>query len=116
MYMTSVGRRIQPPSPPPSTPGRKSKKAEGKEKGLLTTLMTPVKSSSDLVQVAVNLPKSHLRVLETEAGIYGLRHSQFVELLFLNKIGHQSLVRLKIAPTYQFSRDELSETARAHGR
>ena len=78
----------------------------------MTTFTTPVKSSSDLIQIAINLPKSHLRILDTEAGMYGLRRSQFIELLFLNKIGHRSLVRLDFAPVYQFGREELSETER----
>jgi hypothetical protein len=51
-------------------------------------------------------------VLDIESGMYGLRRSQFIELLFLNRIGHQALVRLKVAPTYHFTREELSETER----
>ncbi|HKA87335.1 MAG TPA: hypothetical protein VKE22_06685, partial [Haliangiales bacterium] len=47
-------------------------------------LMTPVGGGKgDWAQIAVTVPKAHLRVLETEAQLLGLRRGQLLELLFL---------------------------------
>jgi hypothetical protein len=102
----SVGRRISPPPPPKPT------KRRGTARDVFTSLSTPVASSRDFAQVALTLPKAHLRVLDTEASLLGLRRSQLLELLFLNDLGHRALVRLELAPTYDFSRAELSDTER----
>lgn len=74
--------------------------------------LAPVASSRDYLQVALTLPRAHLRVLDTEACMLGLRRSQMLELLFLNELGHECLVRMDLAPTYSFARDERTNTER----
>jgi hypothetical protein len=58
------------------------------------------------------LPLAHLRVLDTEACILGLRRSQLLELLLLNDLGHTCLGRMDIAPPYSFGRDERTASER----
>ncbi len=79
---------------------------------LFNALTTPVRSNKDWVQMAVTIPKGHLRVLETEAELLGLRRGQLLELLFLNKLGQRVLTRPPVAPTYRFVRGEQAETER----
>ena len=80
---------------------------------VLKALRTPLTGAKgDWAQIAVTIPKAHLRVLESEAQILGLRRGQFLELLFLAKIGQQALRRIPAAPTYKLNRNELSETER----
>ena len=76
------------------------------------SLLTPPQATRDYIQVAITLPRSHMRVLTTEANLVGLRRSQFLELLLLNQMGQKVLVRLPGAPTYEFTREELTETER----
>src|SRR5262249_47516612 len=64
------------------------------------------------VQIAITIPKAHLRVLDAEAKIFGLRRGQFLEILFLNRIGQPAFVRLSSGPKYKLSRDELAQTTR----
>src|SRR5262245_17975714 len=101
-----VGRRISP-SPPKQPRGRKPTEGD-----VFTSLTTPVRSSRDFAQVALTLPKAHLHVLDTEAALLGLRRSQLLELLFLNDLGHRTLVRLEIAPKYELTRAQLAGTQR----
>ncbi len=86
--------------------------AKGKALDVFTALATPVGGPKDWAQIAVTIPKAHLRVLESEAQLLGLRRGQLLELLFLNKIGQQPLSRMPVAPKYKLTRDELSETER----
>jgi len=79
---------------------------------LYSVLAAPAKGSKGWVQVAITLPKAHLRVLDAEAKIFGLRRGQFLEILFLNRIGRPALVRLPSGPEYKLSRKELAETTR----
>jgi integrase len=58
-----------------------------------SALAAPVRGSKDWVQIAVTIPKAHLRVLDAEAQIFGLRRGQFLELLFLNRIGQPAIMR-----------------------
>jgi hypothetical protein len=74
--------------------------------------MAPVIDSRDLVQVVLTLSKAHLRVLDTEAAMLGLRRYQFVELLFLSELGQPILTRPSYMPTYQFVRGEIGDTQR----
>jgi hypothetical protein len=76
------------------------------------SLLTPAQATRDYIQVAITLPRSHMRVLTTEANLFGLRRSQFLELLLLNQMGQKVLTRLPGAPTYEFTREELTETER----
>jgi hypothetical protein len=101
-----MGRRLIPRE----APSRAKKKSGAPD--VFTSLSTPVASSRDFAQVALTLPKAHLRVLDTEASLLGLRRSQLLELLLLNDLGHRALLRLEIAPTYEFTRAELSDTER----
>lgn len=89
----------------PSTPD------EAKTK-LFKALTTPIRSSKDWIQIAVTIPKGHLRVLDTEAELLGLRRSQLLDLLLLNKLGQRVLSRPPVAPTYRFLRGEQAETER----
>lgn len=75
------------------------------------SLLTPAESR-DYIQVAVTLPRSHMRVLTTEANLFGLRRAQFLEFLLLNQKGQKVLHRLPGAPNYEFTRAELTETER----
>ncbi len=50
--------------------------------------------------------------LDTEAELLGLRRSQLLDLLFLNKLGQRVLTRPPVAPTYRFLRGEQAETVR----
>jgi hypothetical protein len=109
VYKRGVGRRIPPP-PPPGKPAPRAKK--GAAPDVFTSLTTPVASSRDFGQIALSMSKGHIRVLDTEAGMLGLRRSQLLELLFLNDLGHRSIVRMEIAPRYELSRSELGETER----
>lgn len=85
---------------------------QSEQRAILTALTTPVEGPRDWAQIAITVPKAHLRVLESEATLLGLRRGQFLELLFLNRIGQHALTRISVAPTYKLSRDELSETQR----
>ncbi len=76
------------------------------------SLLAPPQATRDYIQVAITLPRSHMRVLTTEANLVGLRRSQFLEFLLLNQMGQKVLVRLPGAPTYEFTREELTETER----
>ncbi len=76
------------------------------------SLLTPPQATRDYIQVAITLPRSHMRVLTTEANLVGLRRSQFLELLLLNQMGEKVLNRLSKAPKYEFTREELTETER----
>jgi hypothetical protein len=108
-----VGRRLQPPpSPPPdSTKGKRAEK-RAPEKELVTALLAPVEDSRALQQVVLTLPKAHVRVLDTEAAMLGLRRYQFVELLFLSELGQSILTRPTYMQSYQFVRSEIDETQR----
>lgn len=79
---------------------------------IFNALNTPVDGARDWAQIAITIPKAHLRVLEAEASLLGLRRGQFLELLFLNRIGQQALTRIPAAPTYKLARQELAETQR----
>jgi hypothetical protein len=98
-----------PPKPKPAVPP-KGKKADVKD--VFTALSTPAQVRADYSQIGVTLPKAHLRVLDAESALYGLRRSQFLELLFLNALGQASLVRVPVAPSYTLSREELTQTDR----
>ncbi len=95
---------------PGKTPAAKPKKGETQD--VFSALATPAKIRSDYTQVGISIPKAHMRVLDSEASLYGLRRSQFLELLFLNQIGQQALNRLPVAPKYELKRDELTETTK----
>jgi hypothetical protein len=113
VYKTNVGKRIQPPPQPPPDSG-KGKKPEKRspEKELVTALLAPVEDSRALMQVVLTLPKAHVRVLDTEAAMLGLRRYQFIELLFLSELGQAILTRPGYMQSYQFVRSEISETQR----
>jgi hypothetical protein len=109
-----VGRRLQPPPPPPANVPAKSRKASqpAPEKELLAALTTPVESSRDLVQVMLTLPRAHIRVLDTEASVFGLRRYQFVELLLIGELSQPMMLRPAFMAPYSFARAELTETER----
>jgi hypothetical protein len=108
-----VGKRIQPPPPPTPEPSRGRKSAtRSPEKELVDALMAPVQDSRDLVQVVLTLSKAHLRVLDTEAAMLGLRRYQFVELLFLSEVGQSILTRPGYMQPYEFVRTEIGATQR----
>jgi hypothetical protein len=88
----------------------KSKPGAGTD--ILKALTTPVHGAKDWAQIALTIPKSHVRVLESEAQLLGLRRGQLLELLFLNRLGQQALTRVPIAPKYRLSREELAGTER----
>ncbi len=88
----------------------RGKKGEGND--VFSALTTPAKIRTDYTQVGISIPRAHMRVLDAEASLYGLRRSQFLELLFLNTIGQQALNRLTLAPLYELKRDELTETVK----
>ncbi len=106
-----MGRRIQPPPPPPPEKGKKAEKRSS-DKELVSALLAPVEDSRALVQVVLTLPKAHLRVLDTEAAMLGLRRYQFVELLFLSELGQSILQRPSYMQSYSFIRSEIDETQR----
>lgn len=101
--------RSKDPNPSKSAVARSKK---GEVMDVFSALTTPAKIRTDYTQVGISIPKAHMRVLDSESSLYGLRRSQFLELLFLNEIGQQSLVRLPIAPKYELKRDELTETVK----
>ncbi len=107
-----MGRRLQPP-PVPVEPS-KGKKSEppSPEKSLLTALTTPIEGSRSLVQVMLTLPKAHVRVLDTEASVFGMRRYQFLELLLIGELSQPMLVRPPFLPIYRFTRSELTESER----
>jgi hypothetical protein len=74
--------------------------------------MAPVVDSRDLLLVVLTLSKAHIRVLDTEAALLGLRRYQFVELLFIGELGQSILVRPTYMQAYQFVRGEIGETQR----
>jgi hypothetical protein len=86
-------------------------KARRDPQSVFSSLLTPSRER-DYTQVAITLPRSHMRILTTEAGLYGLRRSQLLEMLLLNQMGQKILHRLPSAPTYQLTREELTETER----
>src|SRR5262249_30332654 len=102
-----VGKRLQRP-PVPAEPSR-GKKIEpaSPDKELLTALTTPIEGSRSLVQVMLTLPKAHIRVLDTEASVFGMRRYQFLELLLLGELSQPMLVRPQFLPPYRFTRAAL---------
>ncbi len=74
--------------------------------------MAPVEDSRQLVQVVLTLSKAHVRVLDTEAAMLGLRRYQFIELLFLSELGQAILSRPTYMQSYQFVRSEIGQTQR----
>ncbi len=106
-----MGRRLQPPPPPSPGKGRKAP-SRSPEKELVDALLAPVHDSRELVQVVLTLSRAHLRVLDTEAAMLGLRRYQFVELLFLSELGQSILTRPSYMQSYQFVRSEIGETQR----
>ena len=113
MYKTNVGKRIQPPPQPPpdSGKGRKPEK-RSPEKELVDALLSPVEDSRALMQVVLTLSRAHVRVLDTEAAMLGLRRYQLIELLFLSELGQAILTRPTYMQSYQFVRSEIAETQR----
>ena len=113
MYKTNVGKRIQPPPPPRPDPV-KGKKVErpSPEKELVAALLSPVEDSRALMQVVLTLSRAHVRVLDTEAAMLGLRRYQLIELLFLSELGQAILTRPTYMQSYQFVRSEIAETQR----
>ena len=71
-----MGRRLQSPA---RTLRARSTSEEAGWNDLLAALTAPIASSRDLAQVMLTLPKAHIRVLDTEASVYGLRRYQFLE-------------------------------------
>ena len=96
----------------PGTRSRRPPTRDDAKTRLFNALTTPIRSGKDWVQIAVTIPKGHLRVLDTEAELLGLRRSQLLELLFLNKLGQRVLSRPPVAPKYRFLRGEQAETVR----
>jgi hypothetical protein len=88
----------------------KAKKSEATD--IFSVLATPAKVRTDYTQVGISIPKAHMRVLDSESSLYGLRKSQFLELLFLNQVGQKALLRLPVAPKYELARGELGETVK----
>jgi hypothetical protein len=74
--------------------------------------MAPVEDSRQLMQVVLTLSKAHLRVLDTEAAMLGLRRYQFIELLFLSELGQAILTRPSYMQSYQFVHSEIAQTQR----
>src|SRR5262249_48091603 len=111
----SVGKRLQPPPlSPPEPPATKGRKVEpsSPDKDILTALTTPIEGSRSLVQVMLTLPKAHIRVLDTEASIFGLRRYQFLELLLLGELSQPMMTRPAFMTPYRFTRPELTESER----
>ena len=94
--------RPAPRSRPPSA-------RKGEPKDVFSALATPTTTRSDYTQTGITIPKAHMRVLDSEASLLGLRRSQFLELLFLRAIGQNAITRLAIAPAYDLKRDELGQ-------
>lgn len=95
-----------------STPSTTGRTATSKDPQLaFASLLTPAESR-DYIQVAITLPRSHMRVLTTESNLFGLRRAQLLELLLVNQKGSKVLHRLAGAPVYEFTRPELTETER----
>jgi hypothetical protein len=80
--------------------------------GYFASLLSPAGGEVSYAQVALRLPRAHMRVLDTESRLYGLRRSQFLEFLLLNQKGQRVLVRMPSAPRYEFARAELTENER----
>jgi len=108
MQQDSVGRsRESDPAKPSSSKSRK-----GEPNDVFAALTSPAKVRGDYTQIGISIPKSHMRVLDSEASLLGLRKSQFLELLFLRALGQNAITRLALAPTYELKRDELTETVK----
>ena len=105
---------MQPPQPPPPDAPAKGRKANqpAPAKDLLTALTTPIERSRDLIQVMLTLPKAHIRVLDTEASVFGMRRYQFLELLLLGELSQPMIVRPPFMAPYAFTRAELTESER----
>jgi len=114
VYKTNVGRRLQPPKAPPPDAPAKGRKADqpAPAKDLLTALTTPIARSRDLIQVMLTLPKAHIRVLDTEASVFGMRRYQFLELLLIGELSQPMMVRPAFMAPYNFMRAELTESER----
>ena len=96
----------------PRPRGSRMPKLDEAKTRLFNALSTPVRTGKDFVQIAVTIPKGHVRVLSTEADLLGLRRGQLLELLFVNKLGQRVLTRPPVAPKYRFMRGEQAETER----
>jgi hypothetical protein len=103
--------RSKDQSPAAKVTPSKAKKGDAND-DVFSALTTPAKVRTDYTQVGISIPKAHMRVLDSESSLYGLRRSQFLELLFLNAIGQQALNRLPIAPRYELKREELAATVK----
>ena len=64
------------------------------------------------IQVALLLPRAHVRVLEEESRRLGLRKSEFLVQLLLARLGRLRLVRPTDAPSYAFLPTDLAAKAR----
>ena len=112
--LSPLAHRRTSRAPPPPPDSRKGKKPDNRspEKDLVTALLAPVEDSRQLMQVVLTLPKAHVRVLDTEAAMLGLRRYPFVELLFLSELGQAILTRPSYMQSYPFVRREIDETQR----
>lgn len=90
------------------TKGSKDRKNEALD--VFAAVTTPAKLRHDYSQIVITIPKGHMRVLDSESSIMGLRRGQFLELLFLNSIGQQSIIRMPASPKYVLKPEELQET------
>ncbi len=83
-------------------------------KNPLDSKLTPHGPASEgYVQIAFQLPKFYLRVLDGEAAyLSGMRRAQLLELLVLWKSGLLRIERPPSAPKYRLERGELDELER----
>ena len=69
-------------------------------------------TATNYLPIAAFLPLSHLRILDEEAKLLGVRRAKFLEMLLRRKRGELKLERHPGAPSYVIKRAELEETAR----
>jgi len=100
------------PTARPSPPRKRGRppKSSGRPPGA-TSARTPV-AGRGYVQVALALPRFHLRVLESEGKFIGKRRSEVLEFLVQRKAGILDVNRSASAPKYEPDPKELATSER----
>jgi hypothetical protein len=70
------------------------------------------RSSRQMVQIAVTLPRATLRIIDHECAPMGWRRSVLLTMLLVSKLGRCQFERRRVAPQYTFNADDWTTTVR----
>jgi hypothetical protein len=83
---------------PPRRPGRPKKAGYQEEK------------ARGAQPVTIRLPAIYLKILESEAKLFGMKRGRFLEMLLKRKLGMLPVERPAMAPAYETTDKELAES------